>query len=153
MELARMRKLAGLTESFEAGDDGDGLDGVDAVSVAADAAAASGKPAPTAEEIADHVAAFMAAFQTLKDNNAFTPEIMAAISESESLDEGIEQKIKKSMKTLCTAAMWLGLYNLGGPILDATGLPFPDLSHISYDLLGMVSPDSGVEQGYIGSQY
>jgi hypothetical protein len=145
-ELARMRKLAGINESFGGNnDDGDGIDGVDAVSVAAKAAAETGKPAPTAEEIAQHVAQFAQAFEFLKAQGMIKPEYLNPMGESEELDESIDSKIKKSMKAMGTAATWLGWYMLLGPALDALGVPHPDLSHVSYEVLGMVSPDGPVD--------
>lgn len=138
-ELARMRKLAGLNESFG---------GV------AEAPAADQAGMPPQDEVAKFVAMLHSAIDEMEASGAITPELMAKMNEDVALDEGmIPPKMKKAMKMFGTVAMWLGAYNLLGPALDAVGVPHPDLSHISYDVLGLVSPDSGAEQGYGGPAY
>lgn len=125
-EIARIRKLAGLNESL-----------------------GEAKAAPSQEEVDMHVAAFAHAFDTLKDAGLIKPEVVDSIDENQ-LEEGIDTNIKKALKIFKTTALWLGMYGLAGPALDAAGIPHPDLSHVSYDLLQMLSPD---DPYYTGSGF
>ena len=149
-ELARMRKLAGINESFGGADAEDGAQimgqaGLSPEEVARDAAevaADHGAPAPTADEIALRVAEFTKAFEFLKANGQIKPEYLSPIGEAEDLDEGLESNIKLAKKVLMSTAKWLGLYIIAiQPLAQAIGFDTPDLSHVTHDIFQMSNPD------------
>jgi hypothetical protein len=156
-ELARMRKLAGINESFGGVDADDGaqimgragLSPEEAARDAADVAASQGAPAPTPEEIALKVAEFVKAFEFLKANGQIKPEYLSPLGEAEDLDEGIESNIKLAKKVFLSTAKWLGIYILAiQPIASAIGFETPDLSHVTHDIFQMANPDG--QSGWSG---
>lgn len=158
-ELARMRKLAGINESFGGVDANDGaqimqqvgLSPEEAAMDAAEVAAEQGVPPLSAEEIALHVAEFAKSFEFLKAQGVIKPEYLNPIGEGEDLDESIDSQIRKAKKTFITACLALGVYvGVLHPLANAFGFDVPDMSHITHDIFQIRHPDGGYNNNHGG---